>query len=187
MYIIIKQDLQKPGKVIWMFKFKKVILYSLTLVAVVLSAGAVNSAQVYSWVDSKGVTHYSQHPPRDDATANVNMIDTVFSPSELVMLQKIKEEKKKLAEKKNAKNEEEIIRGCKDLHNEKIRYYRRKIEDTYIANLNKCDISVQNLKPSQARPKKEKWYAEALKVKMADVSQLPTEDDCTGDSGDKKN
>ena len=160
-----------------MFKFKKVILYSLTLVAVVLSAGAVNSAQVYSWVDSKGVTHYSQHPPRDDATANVNMIDTVFSPSELVMLQKIKE----------AKNEEEIIRGCKDLHNEKIRYYRRKIEDTYIANLNKCDISVQNLKPSQARPKKEKCYAEALKVKMADVSQLPTEDDCTGDSGDKKN
>ena len=144
------------------------------------------AAQVFSWVDDKGVTHYSQHPPREDATAQINMIDTVFSPSELQMIQRIKDEKKKLAEKKNAKNEEEIIRGCKDLHNEKIRYYRRKIEDTYIANLNKCDMSVQHLKPSQARPQKEKCYAEALKVKMADVSQLPTEDDCTPESSNKK-
>jgi hypothetical protein len=169
-----------------MFKFKDILMYTVATAVFALSTNAVNSAQVYSWVDSKGVTHYSQHPPRDDASANVNMIDTVFSPSELLMLQKIKEEKKKIAEQKNAKNEEEIIRGCKDLHNEKIRYYRRKIEDTYIANLNKCDISVQSLKPSQARPKKEKCYAEALKVKMADVSQLPTEDDCTGDSDKKK-
>ncbi len=93
------------------------------------------AAQVFSWVDDKGVTHYSQHPPREDATAQINMIDTVFSPSELQMIQRIKDEKKKLAEKKNAKNEEEIIRGCKDLHNEKIRYYRRKIEDLSLIHI----------------------------------------------------
>ncbi len=141
-------------------------------------SGELLAAQVYSWVDDKGVTHYSQQPPRDNANAQFSLIDTVFSPSELSTIEKIKQEKKKLAEKKSSKNEEELIKGCQDLHNEKIRYYRRKIEDTYIANLNKCDISVQNIKPSLARAQKEKCYANALKAKMADVSKLPTEDDC---------
>ncbi|MBQ8706582.1 MAG: DUF4124 domain-containing protein [Succinivibrionaceae bacterium] len=166
-----------------MILMKKLLL---TAVAATVALAAAEAAQVFSWVDGNGVTHYSQHPPREDASAQVNMIDTVFSPNELLAIQKIKEEKKKLAEKKNAKNEEELIRGCKDLHNEKIRYYRRKIEDTYIANLNKCDMSVQSMKQSQARPKKEKCYAEALKVKMADISQLPTEDDCTPEDKKKK-
>ncbi len=141
--------------------------------------GDLMAAQIYSWVDAKGVTHYSQQPPRDNAETQFSLIDTVFSPSELKTIQKIKEQKKKLAEKKNSRNEEELIKGCQDLHNEKIRYYRRKIEDTYIANLNKCDISVQNLKPSQARAQKEKCYANALKSKMDDVAKLPTEDDCS--------
>ena len=136
------------------------------------------AAQVYSWVDDKGVTHYSQQPPRENNNAQFSLIDTVFSPAELKTIQDIKERKKKLAEQKAKKKDQEIIRGCQDLHNEKIRYYRRKIEDTYIANLNKCDLSVQNLRPSQARAKKEKCYADALKAKMFDVNQLPTEDDC---------
>lgn len=157
-------------------KLKKYIVT--TTIVVLSSLLTVEAAQVYSWVDSKGVTHYSQQPPREDNNAQFSMIDTVFSPSELKMIQEIKEQKKKQAEKKAQKKDQEIIRGCQDLHNEKIRYYRRKIEDTYIANLNKCDLSVQNLRPSQARAKKEKCYADALKAKMVDVNQLPTEDDC---------
>ncbi len=169
-----------------MTQLKRFLVSASVTVALTLSITAIDAAQVFSWVDKNGVTHYSQHPPRDDATAELNMIDTVFSPSELQMIKKIKDEKKKLAEQKSAKNEEELIKGCQDLHNEKIRYYRRKIEDTYIANLNKCDMSVQNLKASQARPKKEKCYADALKVKMADIAQLPTEDDCAPSKAKKK-
>ena len=137
-------------------KFKKYIVAAAIVVAAAVVT--VEAAQVYSWVDEKGVTHYSQQPPRENNNAQFSMIDTVFSPSE--------------------QKDQEVIRGCQDLHNEKIRYYRRKIEDTYIANLNKCDLSVQNLRPSQARAKKEKCYADALKAKMIDVNQLPTEDDC---------
>ena len=95
----------------------------------------VEAAQVYSWVDDKGVTHYSQQPPRENNNAQFSLIDTVFSPAELKTIQDIKEQKKKLAEQKAKKKDQEIIRGCQDLHNEKIRYYRRKIEDTYIARL----------------------------------------------------
>ena len=157
-------------------KFKKYIVAAAIVVAAAVVT--VEAAQVYSWVDEKGVTHYSQQPPRENNNTQFSMIDTVFSPSELKTIQEIKEQKKRIAEQKAKQKDQEVIRGCQDLHNEKIRYYRRKIEDTYIANLNKCDLSVQNLRPSQARAKKEKCCADALKAKMIDVNQLPTEDDC---------
>ncbi|MBQ8977797.1 MAG: DUF4124 domain-containing protein [Succinivibrionaceae bacterium] len=157
-------------------KFKKYIVAAAIVVAAAVVT--VEAAKVYSWVDEKGVTHYSQQPPRENNNTQFSMIDTVFSPSELKTIQEIKEQKKRIAEQKAKQKDQEVIRGCQDLHNEKIRYYRRKIEDTYIANLNKCDLSVQNLRPSQARAKKEKCYADALKAKMIDVNQLPTEDDC---------
>lgn len=137
------------------------------------------AAQVFSWVDSKGVTHYSHQPPRENMeTQNFKLVNTAFSPNDLAIIEQIKNDKEKLAKQKEKKKDKELIRGCQDLHNEKIRYYRRKIEDTYIANLNKCDVSVQNIRPSQARVQKNKCYADALKVKMEDIGKLPTEDSC---------
>ncbi len=158
---------------------KKPVIAAFVAIATFGAFCAAQAAQVYSWVDDKGVTHYSHQPPRSEkGTGDFTMVDTVFSPSELKAIQKIKEEKQKLAQQKDEQNKRDIIRGCQDLHNEKIRYYRRKIEDTYIANLNKCDMAAQGLSASKARTKKNSCYTDALKVKMADIAQLPTEDDC---------
>ena len=61
-------------------KFKKYIVAAAIVVAAAVVT--VEAAQVYSWVDEKGVTHYSQQPPRENNNAQFSMIDTVFSPSE---------------------------------------------------------------------------------------------------------
>ena len=48
-------------------KFKKYIVAAAIVVAAAVVT--VEAAQVYSWVDEKGVTHYSQQPPRENNNA----------------------------------------------------------------------------------------------------------------------
>ena len=47
---------------------------------VALPVSVAVSAQVYTWKDSEGVTHYSQRPPRD-ATVEPSAIEVPATPS----------------------------------------------------------------------------------------------------------
>lgn len=134
-------------------------------------ANPLSAAEVYRWVDSQGVAHYSQLPPAEAANDNLHRINTAYTPAQQTQIEQARREEtmnKLLAEDlpPAAAGGEDT---CSALAQDKYAYEKRRIESTYINARNECDVSFNNDKQKQQRIS---CYATAEQIKHESMNNV---------------
>jgi hypothetical protein len=112
------------------------------IVAVALglvSAGA--SAQVYSWKDANGQTHYSDQPPREKPQAARKMETRVSDPAEAEALRKAQAERELDSRKKDKQGQEAASQQSKTKQEEEDRKKGCTKAQAYVKALESGQIS----------------------------------------------
>ncbi|MFC3914038.1 DUF4124 domain-containing protein [Pseudaeromonas sharmana] len=112
------------------------------------------AAEVYRWVDSHGVAHYSQLPPSGDTDTNLSRINTAYTPGQQALIEKAEREeamRKLMADGIVPPAAAGGDDTCSALEQDKFAYEKRRIESVYLNARNACDVTYHNSEQKAAR------------------------------------
>lgn len=103
----------------------------------------VDAAEVYRWMDDKGVAHYSQLPP-PDSRQQFGKINTAFTPAQQALIAEAERErlqKQLLQQASIPPSAAGAEQTCKQLQQDKESYLQRRIEQQYLSDRNACEMT----------------------------------------------
>jgi len=144
-----------------------------TLCALGCSLQSLNAAEVYRWVDDKGVAHYSQLPP-PDSQQQFGKVNTAFTPAQQALIAEAERErlqKQVLQQTSIPPSAAGAEQTCQQLQQDKESYLQRRIEEQYLSDRNDCDMSHIG---TAALKQREVCYQSARHTMDRSISQLPS-------------
>ncbi len=144
----------------------------------------LQAAEVYRWIDSKGVAHYSQLPPTGNQQS-FGKVNTAFTPAEQALIERTERQE---LERKNLQNKllqqatlppaaaGGTAQTCQELQQDKVSYLKRRIEEQYHTSYNECDISYAG---TTAAAKRDACYRSAEQTMHEKISALPSIQVCS--------
>lgn len=150
------------------------VLGLLVWVAIGMSQTA-SSAEVYRWIDSKGVAHYSQLPP-PAGEGNYGRINTAFTPAEQALIAKAEKEAEEhrlamAAAASSAHKNSAAQRACQSLQKDKEAYLKRRIGEEYLSSRKACDLSFVSVSSQKDR---DSCYNHAQQEMEEQLGNLPS-------------
>ncbi len=143
------------------------------LCALGCSLQSLNAAEVYRWVDDKGVAHYSQLPP-PDSQQQFGKVNTAFTPAQQALIAEAERErlqKQVLQQTSIPPSAAGAEQTCQQLQQDKESYLQRRIEEQYLSDRNDCDMSHIGTATLKQR---EACYQSAQHTMDRSISQLPS-------------
>ena len=133
----------------------------------------VQGAEVYRWIDGKGVAHYSQLPPSSQQQT-FGRVNTAFTPAEQALIERAEQQevqKKLLQQATLPPPTAGAEQNCRNLQQDKQSYLKRRIDEQYLNSRNACDLSHVGV---AANSQRETCY-QAAKVQMKQqLAALPS-------------
>ena len=138
-----------------------------------LAVSPVQGAEVYRWIDGKGVAHYSQLPPSSQQQT-FGRVNTAFTPAEQALIERAEQQelqKKLLQQATLPPSTAGAEQNCRNLQQDKQSYLKRRIDEQYLNSRNACDLSHVGV---AANSQRETCY-QAAKVQMKQqLAALPS-------------
>lgn len=138
-----------------------------------LAVSPVQGAEVYRWIDGKGVAHYSQLPPSSQQQT-FGRVNTAFTPAEQALIERAEQQelqKKLLQQATLPPPTAGAEQNCRNLQQDKQSYLKRRIDEQYLNSRNACDLSHVGV---AANSQREACY-QAAKVQMKQqLAALPS-------------
>ena len=138
----------------------------------------LQAAEVYRWIDSKGVAHYSQLPPTGNQQS-FGKVNTAFTPAEQALIERTERQnlqKKLLEQAPLPPAAAGAAQTCRELQQDKVSYLKRRIEEQYRTSYNDCDISYAS---ATATAKRDACYRNAEQKMQEKLSALPSIQVCS--------
>ena len=143
----------------------------------------LQAAEVYRWIDSKGIAHYSQLPPTGKQQS-FGKVNTAFTPAEQALIERTERQE---LERQNLQNKllqqatlppaaAGAAQTCRELQQDKVSYLKRRIEEQYHTTYNNCDISYAS---TTAAAKRDACYRNAEQKMQEKMSALPSIQVCS--------
>ena len=152
-------------------RWSAAVLVGCALVGSVVSS--VQGAEVYRWIDGKGVAHYSQLPPSSQQQT-FGRVNTAFTPAEQALIERAEQQelqKKLLQQATLPPSTAGAEQNCRNLQQDKQSYLKRRIDEQYLNSHNACDLSHVGV---AANSQREACY-QAAKVQMKQqLAALPS-------------
>ncbi len=141
------------------------------------------AAEVYRWIDGKGVAHYSQLPPTGKQQS-FGKVNTAFTPAEQALIERTERQELERQNLQNKLLQEATLppaaagaaQTCRELQQDKVSYLKRRIEEQYHASYNDCDISYAG---TTAAAKRDACYRSAEQKMHEKMSALPSIQVCS--------
>ena len=133
----------------------------------------VDAAEVYRWVDAKGVAHYSQLPPSSQQQT-FGKVNTAFTPAEQALIERAEQQelqKKLLQQAALSPSAAGAKQNCRNLQQDKQSYLKRRIDEQYLNSRNACDLSHVGV---AANSQRETCYQAAKEQMQQKLSALPS-------------
>ena len=140
-----------------------------------LSCGlqSLDAAEVYRWVDDKGVAHYSQLPP-PNSQQRFGKINTAFTPAQQALIAEAERErlqKQVLQQTSIPPSAAGAEQTCQQLQQDKESYLQRRIEEQYLSDRNDCEMSHIG---TAALKQRDACYQSAQHAMARSMSRLPS-------------
>ena len=133
----------------------------------------VDAAEVYRWVDAKGVAHYSQLPPSSQQQT-FGKVNTAFTPAEQALIERAEQQelqKKLLQQAALPPSAAGAKQNCRNLQQDKHSYLKRRIDEQYLNSRSACDLSHVGV---AADPQREACYQAAKEQMQQKLTTLPS-------------
>ena len=133
----------------------------------------VDAAEVYRWVDAKGVAHYSQLPPSSQQQT-FGKVNTAFTPAEQALIERAEQQelqKKLLQQAALSPSAAGAKQNCRNLQQDKHSYLKRRIDEQYLNSRSACDLSHVGV---AADPQREACYQAAKEQMQQKLTALPS-------------
>jgi hypothetical protein len=137
------------------------------------SLQSLHAAEVYRWLDDKGVSHYSQLPP-PDSHQSFGKVNTAFTPAQQALIAAAEREqvqKKLLQQASIPPSAAGTEQTCQQLQQDKVAYLHRRIEEKYLSDRNDCEMTHMGNSAAQQR---ELCYHTAQLAMTAELSRVPS-------------
>ena len=134
---------------------------------------SLHAAEVYRWVDEKGISHYSQLPPPDNRQ-QFGKVNTAFTPAQQALIAEAERErlqKQVLQQTSIPPSAAGAEQTCQQLQQDKESYLQRRIEEQYLSDRNDCEMSHIG---TAALKQREACYQSARHTMDRSISQLPS-------------
>ena len=143
----------------------------------------LQAAEVYRWIDSKGVSHYSQLPPTG-SQQSFGKVNTAFTPAEQALIERTERQELERQNLQNKLLQEAALppaaagaaQTCRELQQDKVSYLKRRIEEQYHTSYNDCDISYAG---TMAAAKRDACYQNAAQTMEEKLAALPSLQVCS--------
>ena|SRR5574344_1817138 len=152
-------------------RWSAAVLVGCALVGSVVSS--VQGAEVYRWIDGKGVAHYSQLPPSSQQQT-FGRVNTAFTPAEQALIERAEQQelqKKLLQQATLPPSTAGAEQNCRNLQQDKQSYLKRRIDEQYLNSRNACDLSHVGV---AANSQRETCYQAAKEQMQQKLSALPS-------------
>ncbi len=152
-------------------RWSAAVLVGCTLAGSVISP--VHGAEVYRWIDGKGVAHYSQLPPSSQQQT-FGRVNTAFTPAEQALIDRAEQQelqKKLLQQATLPPSAAGAEQNCRNLQQDKQSYLKRRIDEQYLNSRNACDLSHVGV---AANAQREACYQVAKDQMQQKLSALPS-------------
>lgn len=133
----------------------------------------LQAAEVYRWIDSKGIAHYSQLPPTGKQQS-FGKVNTAFTPAEQALIERAEQQelqKKLLQQAALPPSAAEAKQNCRNLQQDKHSYLKRRIDEQYLNSRSACDLSHVGV---AADPQREACYQAAKEQMQQKLTALPS-------------
>ena len=137
------------------------------------AVSSVDAAEVYRWVDAKGVAHYSQLPPSSQQQT-FGKVNTAFTPAEQALIERAEQQelqKKLLQQAALSPSAAGAKQNCRNLQQDKHSYLKRRIDEQYLNSRSACDLSHVGV---AADPQREACYQAAKEQMQQKLTTLPS-------------
>ena len=137
------------------------------------AVSSVDAAEVYRWVDAKGVAHYSQLPPSSQQQT-FGKVNTAFTPAEQALIARAEQQelqKKLLQQAALSPSAAGAKQNCRNLQQDKHSYLKRRIDEQYLNSRSACDLSHVGV---AADPQREACYQAAKEQMQQKLTALPS-------------
>ena len=137
------------------------------------AVSSVDAAEVYRWVDAKGVAHYSQLPPSSQQQT-FGKVNTAFTPAEQALIERAEQQelqKKLLQQAALSPSAAGAKQNCRNLQQDKHSYLKRRIDEQYLNSRSACDLSHVGV---AADPQREACYQAAKEQMQQKLTALPS-------------
>ena len=137
------------------------------------AVSSVDAAEVYRWVDAKGVAHYSQLPPSSQQQT-FGKVNTAFTPAEQALIERAEQQElqKKLRQQAAlSPSAAGAKQNCRNLQQDKHSYLKRRIDEQYLNSRSACDLSHVGV---AADPQREACYQAAKEQMQQKLTALPS-------------
>ena len=141
------------------------------------AVSSVDAAEVYRWVDAKGVAHYSQLPPSSQQQT-FGKVNTAFTPAEQALIERAEQQelqKKLLQQAALSPSAAGAKQNCRNLQQDKHSYLKRRIDEQYLNSRSACDLSHVGV---AADPQREACYQAAKEQMQQKLTALPSVQPC---------
>ena len=138
-----------------------------------LAVSPVQGAEVYRWIDGKGVAHYSQLPPSSQQQT-FGKGNTAFTPAEQALIERAEQQelqKKLLQQAALSPSAAGAKQNCRNLQQDKHSYLKRRIDEQYLNSRSACDLSHVGV---AADPQREACYQAAKEQMQQKLTALPS-------------